>query len=526
VTAAKRVYLLLTALLILPIGSSAGDEDLDGLPIVAIHFERFDVFDTSQPKTSYWPYRWANALHIVSKEEFLRSMILFAEGDPFSARVAAESARILRSLGFINPVEIYARRVEGGVEVFVETHDRWSLKVGANLGIFGSRSTYSLDLEEDNLLGWGKTVKIAYESDEERTSWSYRYVDPNVFSSRWRLRLEHKNHSDGSRDEVRIDRPFYSLATPWSWGFEGLSEKLTEHLYSQSESVVQGNHDSEKLRVWGGARLPGNGDLTRRLVGGWVYSRDQYFDWEWIDGAPYPTPEDRLIEGPTLAIEQVADRFQVVKGFRAWVSQEDVALGPNYRFSTTFSHPSFGGDRQRLLLAGEVHAAGRRGRWLILGDAWLAGRVESGETRNVVAGAQVGAAQLGHRGWQFRLYGETSHKLDLDRQLTLGADRGLRGWDPDYFDGTGRAVLNVQWRTLLKEEVLGLFSVGVVIFGDAGATWAPRVGADTGGVRVDAGAGLLFDLAHLGRTSLLRVDIAFPDDGSGPTFTLSTSSIF
>ena len=103
---------------------------------------------------------------------------------------------------------------------------------------------------------------------------------------------------------------------------------------------------------------------------------------------------------------------------------------------------------------------------------------------------------------------------------------GLKVHQVHYFDGTGRAVLNVQWRTLLKEEVLGLFSVGIVVFGDAGATWDPRVGPDTDGVRVDAGAGLLFDLAHLGRSSLLRVDMAFPDDGSGPTFTLSTSSIF
>jgi len=526
VTSPTRIGLLLTAILILPAGMSANEGDLDGLPIVAIHFERNDIFDTSQPKTSYWPYRWANALHIVSKEDFLRSMILFKEGDPYSASIAAESARVLRSLGFINPVEICARKVDGGVEVIVQTHDRWSLKVGANLGIVGSRSTYAFDFEEDSLLGWGKSASIGFESDEERDIWSYRYIDPNVFSSRWRLRLEHKNLSDGSRDEVRIDRPFYSLATPWSWGVEGLSEKLTEHLYSQSVSVVSGRRDTESARVWGGARLPGNGYLTRRLVGGWVHSETRYSDWESSSGAPYPTPEDRIIEGPTLAFEQIANRYQVVRGFRAWVSQEDVALGPNFRLSTTFSHPTFGGDRQRVLLAGELHAAGRLDRWLILGDAWLSGRVENGETRNLVVGARVGAAQLGRRGWQLRLYGETSHGLDLDRQLTLGADRGLRGWDPDYFDGTGRAVLNVQWRTLIKENVLGLFSVGVVFFGDAGATWAPRVGPDSDGIRLDAGAGLLFDLAHLGRSSLLRVDVAFPDDGSGPTVIISTSSIF
>jgi len=138
----------------------------------------------------------------------------------------------------------------------------------------------------------------------------------------------------------------------------------------------------------------------------------------------------------------------------------------------------------------------------------------------------VGAAQLGTRGWQVRLFAENSRNLDLNRQLTLGAEIGLRGWDPDYFDGTGRALLNIQWRRLIKERVLGLFSVGVVVFGDAGATWDPRVGQDTDGIRLDAGVGLLFDLAHLSRSNLLRVDVAMPDDGSGPTITVSTSTIF
>ena len=125
-----------------------------------------------------------------------------------------------------------------------------------------------------------------------------------------------------------------------------------------------------------------------------------------------------------------------------------------------------------------------------------------------------------------RLLVEGSRHLDRDRQLTLGADLGLRGWDPDYFDGTGRAVLNVQYRQLLKEEVLGLFSVGVVLFSDAGMTWDPRVGEDTDGVRFDVGAGFLFDLSNLGRSTLLRVDAALPDDGTGITITVSTSTIF
>jgi hypothetical protein len=527
----KRICFLLVIILQISVAQASADPDVDpeleGLPIVAIHVDRNDIFDLSDPKTKAWFYRWANALHIVSKEDFIRSMLLFKEGDPFSASTAAESARILRGLGIMNPVDITGHRVDGGVEVIVETRDQWTLKAGAKLGVFGSDASYRVDFEEENLLGWGKAVSVAYESDKERNSWSLGYFDPNVLNSRWRVNLVHATYSDGFHDEVVVDRPFYSLATPWTWGISGLRQELVDHLYSQSESVVDGLSESQRLSIWGGARLPGGGSVTRRLIGGWEFRENLYSDWVWDDtDEPYPPPEDRRINGPRLSYDQIVDRYIVVEGFRAWAVQEDVALGPNFGVTAAYSSPFFGGDRRRVLVAGRVHAASQRGQWLILGDTWISGRLEDGAAHNLVAGVQVGAAQLGERGLQMRLLVEGSRRLDRDRQLTLGADLGLRGWDPDYFDGTGRAVLNVQWRRLLKKEVLGLFSVGVVFFADAGKTWNSRVGPDTEGVRFDAGAGLLFDLSHVGRSTLLRIDAAVPDDGTGVTVTISTSTIF
>lgn len=515
------------ALLLAATTAAAGDDELEGLPILAIHIDRYNVFDTSNPKTSAWPYRWANALHVVSREKFIRSMLLFKEGDSYSASLAAESGRILRSLGIMNPVEIEARRVEGGVEIDVETHDTWSLQLGGSAGVTGNRTEFGLEIQEENLLGWGKKVAIAFDSDNERDTVSYRYVDPNVFNTRWRVNLTHADLSDGRQNLVQIDRPFYSLVTPWTWGGIANEVELTEYLYSQSETVVSGSRESDLLKVWGGARLRGGLAVTRRLVFGWEHRRDFFSDWAWEDdGTPYPQPEDRVIGGPTFAYEQIADNFIVVKGFRAWTVQEDVALGPVFSVAGVVSTPTTGGDRNRFPLAGAFHIGKRLGRWLILSDVWLSGRIEGDGTRNVVGGFQLGAAQLGKRGLQTRLLVEDSHRLDLDRQLTLGAEIGLRGWDPDYFDGTGRALFNIQWRTLIKEEVLGLFSVGAVVFADAGKTWNPRVGPDTDGIRVDAGVGLIFDLPNLSRTRLLRLDIAFPDDGSGPLFIISTKSIF
>ena len=523
----KRGSALLVLALLTNPPASAQQPELDGLTIVSIRFDRYDVFDTSNPKTSAWFHRWANALHIISKEKMIRANLLFEEGDPYSASRAAESARILRGLDLMNPVEITAREVEGGVEVIVETHDKWSLQVGGEFDSYGDRQSFGLGVTEENVAGWGKTVTIDYSSSDERDALSFRFFDPNVFFSRWRFDITHADLSDGQLDRVAVDRPFYSLQTRWAWGGAVQRQEFVSHLYSGGESVVDGISGGEEAEVWGGARLPGGGNRTRRLRLGWRYQDVSYDDWQWEEsGEPYPTPSDRTINGPLVTFEQIADRFLVVRGFRAWTVQEDVALGPNYSLTAVASTSATGGDRARLPISGRIHTGRQRGSWLMLGDAWLSGRIEKQSGENVVAGIQIAAAQLGTRGWQGRLLIEDSHRLDLDRQLTLGADIGLRGWNPDYFDGTGRALINLQWRSLLKEDVFGLFSFGVLLFGDAGMTWESRVGPDTDGVRFDAGIGLLFDLPRLGRTTLLRIDLAMPDDGSGLTLSLSTSSIF
>lgn len=507
--------------------SASEVSNLDGLPIVRIVCERYNIFDTSDPKTSKWPYRAANAVHIRSRERFIRSMLLFKEGDLYRAADAAECARLLRGLGIMNPVEISAREIEGGVEVTVETHDKWSLQIGADAGLSGNRGTFGVQIQEENLGGLGKELSLGFDSDVERDSWNFGYADPNLFGSRWTSELEYQNRTDGYLKRIMLNRPFYSLDTRRAWGGSWVSEELTEHLYSANESVVQGRRRSESLSGWYGIQLGDTGSVIRRLNIGWDAQQVNYDDWQWIEtGDPYPSPQPLDISGIRIGYEQIANNYEVLYGLRAWSSQEDVGLGPNFSFGATFSGPALGGDISRVLFDGLFSMARHRGRWLLMGDAWLSGRFDRSEPQDVLLGVQLAAVQIGERGFQFRLLADASHELQLDRQLTLGADVGLRGWDPDYFDGTGRALVNAQWRTVVFRDVLHFFSVGVVVFADAGKTWNPRIGADTNGVRVDAGAGLLFDLSRLSLSNILRVEVAWPDDRSGPVVTITGSALF
>jgi hypothetical protein len=513
----------------LSVAAAAQDpaSELDGLPIVRIVIDRYNIFDTSQKPTSKWPYRAANSLHVVTRESFIRSMLLFKEGDPYSAELAAESERLLRELGFMEPVYITGQPVDDGVEVTVETHDRWTLNASLDFSIQGNRRRFGLSFKEENFLGRGLELRAGYTSDEERDRLNFSFLDPNFLGTRWRIFLLYSDTSDGYERQARIERPFFSLGTRRAWGGEWINWRLDEYLYADAEQRVTGQVERRGAQLWWGLRLAGPQRIIRRLTLGADGHRVRFANWRWLDdGSPYPPPEDRLIVGPRLVFEQVTDRFVVVQGFRGWKVQEDVGLGTSLRFGTTISLPAFGADKPRLPLDGRVSLNGRTGGWLLLGELSGAGRIEENGLVNAVLGLEVVAVQLGNRGWQLRFRSDVSHDLDSNRQLTLGADVGLRGWSPDTFDGTSRALINIQWRRLVVEDLFGIASIGAVVFADAGRTWCPRVGRGTDGIRADLGVGVLADLSRIGISSLARVEVAVPDDGSGPTITITSSSLF
>ena len=109
-SASRPLHLLC---LFLALGRPAADaQDVaPGTPIVAVRIDRHDVFDLDDPATSSWPYRWVDAVHIMTRESFIRSLLLFKAGDRLDPLQLAESEIILRATGFLNPVKITARPV-------------------------------------------------------------------------------------------------------------------------------------------------------------------------------------------------------------------------------------------------------------------------------------------------------------------------------------------------------------------------------------------------------------------------------
>lgn len=506
---------------------AAAPDDLPrGTPIVSVRIERHDVFDLEDPSTSAWPYRWVNALHVLSREAFIRSLLLFKPGDSLDRRLLAESELILRGTGYLNPVSITARAVPGGAEVLVETRDQWTTALRTTFSISGDHRTVGVGLSEENFLGWGKGLLIDVTSDPERTSTNFSYRDITFLGTRAQLELEYQSASDGSADHLLFSYPFFSRATPRAGGIEWRQDGRNRSLWAEGEKQVEGGQSYRAWEAWGGLKLPGDGDHADRVIVGAFGEQAHFQDWRTVDGAPYPDPGNRDLVGPEVGFQHQAFRWATVRGFRAWLRQEDLLLGPDWAVTAGLSLPLFGGDRARMRYHAAYNAGQLSGRRYTWQAADLMGRVEGRGLANAITHLEIGAALTGSTGVRGRIAADLGHDLDGENQLTLGADTGLRGYDPNSFDGTSRIVANLEWRHRLTDEILHLAVLGVTAFADAGTTWGARVGPSTGGWRSDVGVGLLLELTRASVVRTLRLEVARPDRGGRTVFSITTSSLF
>jgi hemolysin activation/secretion protein len=107
--------------------------------------------------------------------------------------------------------------------------------------------------------------------------------------------------------------------------------------------------------------------------------------------------------------------------------------------------------------------------------------------------------------------GAVAERPDLDHQLLLGGDNGLRGYPLRYQSGTASALLTVEERFYTDWYPFRLFHIGAAAFADVGRTWGRDVaGEEPLGLLSDVGVGLRIGNARSGLGNVLHIDIAVP----------------
>ena len=179
-------------------------------PVISeILIRRGNIFDPSIPKESALPYRLTNSLHRITQEGFIERELLFKVGDPCDAAVFMEAERKLRATGLLNPVSITSTLLpDGTCRVEVRTRDVWTTKPGVTFSSYSGKTKWSAELEESNLLGYGKNLLFSYLSDVDQHRYLMDYMDPQFLHPTWHLETGIFKTSEGNGFNLSLAQPF------------------------------------------------------------------------------------------------------------------------------------------------------------------------------------------------------------------------------------------------------------------------------------------------------------------------------
>jgi hypothetical protein len=475
-----------------------------------------DIFDTSKPGEDAAPYRLANRLHVNTRDAAVRSQLLLQPDDVYSQQKADETARLLRTRRYIYDAWVEPTCFhddEGTVDVQVRVRDVWSLNPGVSFSRKGGENGTGVEIEDQDFLGRGELVALSWNSSVDRTTTRALYEDPQLFGSWWRGRFSYSSSSDGDLEQVAIGRPFYSLDTRWSAGADWLAGERVQSRYQLGHVADEFTERADELEVSGGISSGLRDGWTRRWLAGLRYDRHEFLptDRELVGALP----EDRTLAYPWIGIEWIENEFGTARNFDQIGRTEDLHVGASLRAELGLAAPAWGSDRTAALLdlRGQTAFRWSQDDSLFVGTG-ASGRWEPGAGwRDAVlqGEARYYHRQTDHALFYAALHATTTANPDLDHQLLLGGDNGLRGYPLRYQSGESSVLATAEQRFYTDWYPFRLFKVGAAVFADAGRTWGRDfTGQEPLGWLGDAGVGLRLGNARSGLGNVLHVDLAIP----------------
>jgi hypothetical protein len=287
-------------------------------------------------------------------------------------------------------------------------------------------------------------------------------------------------------------------------------------LYDLGEIVSEFEQTYQHHEVFTGWSDGLSNGWTRRYLTGLVYDDHEFAATpETID--PSLVPANRKYVYPWFGIETVQDHFEKAENFDQIGRTEDRFLGTRFAVRVGYAPTTFGSSDDAWQYRGSFsNAIVTSKKTSLTVAAWLDGRYENGDASNLLASAQLRFHRRLTEGQLFyaSISGSMGRNLDLDNQLLIGGDSGLRGYPLRYQGGDSKALITLEQRFFTEWYPWHLFNVGAAIFFDAGRTWGenPAGGPNLGLLR-DVGVGLRLGNHRIGAGGVLHIDFAFPLDG-------------
>lgn len=486
----------------------------EGAVIDRVEIAAGDVFDLEDPGQNHLLGRLANVLHIRSRDSIVARELLFGEGEAVNAALIRETERNLRALSYITDADVVAvADGDGTLRAVVETDDAWSLKGGFKFRYEAGEAEWGVDVEEVNLLGFGKALRLGYEDTKERETLLAGYRDPRLLGSRWQLRASYEDLSDGRRRRFSLRRPFFALETGWAALASLFAEESSVRLYDLGDEVLRlpSTFDEARFGIW--KAFPAARRSVLRV--GLEYRVDDA-----VYGAPVivrespltpPAPDDRDLRGVFVAGQFLQDRHFVARNMTSIGKTEDVNAGWDVRGEAGFFGGAFGG-QSAFAAELDISRAWRPGPETTAKTALgVEGRLRDGRWEETLAGISLSLydQRLPRQTLAFRTSLAGGNRLAPENRLYIGAGSGLRGYPGDFRSGNRRWIAQFEDRIITDHVFWGMAQLGFVVFADAGAVKRFDTG-EWSRVYADAGGGLRIGNLKSAYGRIVLLTIAFP----------------
>lgn len=383
---------------------------------------------------------WLGAVpHVTTRATTIRDRLLMTAGDTVDTLRIAASERLLRGLRYISGAHIAVSCADSeGVVLTVTTRDAWSMQPRLSLG--GSSGAV-IGLDEVNVLGTGRAVRVYARGDRGQVGIGAGLIDPTLLHGRAEGALSYDVYRDGTAWRAALLSREASVFERWGGGIElrratRVSHALAGDTLRRASAVIQLSRrltfapsgasyftfgvEAERTEVTAGIdRLLAGPPRVRRTFGGVTTGASrrsaQYVNAQWLL--------------PNAGADQA--RFapaEVETGFRG---DGAVAWGWDFATQRPMAHVD--------TWIGRTWGIGRRSvtatpsaRALLIGDFWASGYRTLGAPRaewsaGTLRGSMTFAAPVSHGRFLARVSAEHLVDPDPDARDRSPLDYGMRG---------------------------------------------------------------------------------------------------
>jgi len=495
-----------------------------------------DVYSDEEAERSFLA-RAVDATHATTRVSVVRRELWIEPGEPIRVVDAEELERVLRRTGLFAEVRVELRpsSTPGVADLVIETEDRLSLLVGAAGSLVGAVTSVGAAVGESNLFGSGDRVALGYSENsagESRGAFSYR--DRHVLGTHVRGDVRVGRTDEGDFGSLAFERPFRVLVDRYAWRAQvGRSEGEVDY-HEAGDTVAEVPRTRASFSLAGFER---RGPPERAWTFGLLLDHDASefgrAQGAQADQIEVPGDTDATFAGSSLAYRHLLG-FRKVRGLDTLDYVQDLTLSAGAKLTLGATARSEEGEDDALqpTLGLEANFAleALEDTYVALSAEGLA-RSRAGELPGWSVGLDLRAFALGHAPHTLaaRLaFDEAFEGEGLPIELTLGEDRGLRGYPSRELTGARVARLNLEDRIDLQSRI-GSLELGAVAFFDVG--WIAERGEGFGRPWRSLGCGLRIGSDELLGSGVVRIDLSFPlDDPEGreldPLLSIALGQVF